>query len=82
MSWTFQRRHCNAFISWDTLLSTHSYTYSNENWHIYEVTLFHRDKINFTPAEIEKTYMLPQEQTCRNETQAQNLGHTLTNTLT
>ena len=33
MSWTFQRRHCNAFVSWDTLLSTHSYTYSNENWH-------------------------------------------------
>ena len=37
-------------VSWDTLLNTHNHTYSTENWHIYEVTLFHRNKTNFTPA--------------------------------
>ena len=43
---------------------------------------FTETRLTLHQLKIEKTYMLSQEQTCRNETQAQNSGHTLTNTLT
>ena len=65
------------------LSSAHTVTHTVMRTGIYmKLPCFTETRLTLHQLKIEKTYMLPQEQTCRNETQAQNLGHTLTNTLT